>query len=343
MTENKAKKDFLQSEEWRKFQAATGLKTFKIEADGFWASIIEHRLPLVGKYFYIPRGPVVEHGTWNMEQKNNFLKLFDLAKNNKARWIRIEPENQETLENIKKNVAYKITKAPHDVQPKEIFVMDITKSEDELLSEMKGKTRYNIKLATHNAQLTIRSTRQEKDTVEFVRLVNATAKRKGITFHAENYYRKMIETIPESMLKLYVAEYNNKVIAANLMVFYGRTATYLHGATDDEYRNVMAPHLLQWQAILDAKRSGYVEYDFGGVKTYNSQLTTRNLQPEPNKKVSSFKFQVLRKSWQGITKFKLGFSPTTRPVEFPGSYDIVLNSRAYLFYKCLQKIKSFMK
>ena len=46
--------DFLQSEQWRKFQEAVGRLTFSVGG----INIIEHELPIVGKYFYIPRGDV---------------------------------------------------------------------------------------------------------------------------------------------------------------------------------------------------------------------------------------------------------------------------------------------
>ena len=133
----------------------------------------------------------------------------------------------------------------------------------------------------------------------------------------------MLETIPGEIVKLYVAEYNNKIIAANLVVFYGDTAIYSHGATDDEYRNVMAPYLLQWQAILDAKEKGCKLYDFGGVKTGDRRQATWD-----------------RNSWKGITRFKLGFSPQTQPIEFSGSYDIVIDKFKYASYLLFQKMKS---
>jgi len=155
---------------------------------------------------------------------------------------------------------------------------------------------------------------------KFIKLVSLTAKRKGINFHEENYYRKMIEAIHSDIISLYCAEYDGRIIAANLAVFYGETATYLHGATEDEYRNVMAPYLLQWQAILDAKKKGCKFYDFGGVSVNGNNL-----------------------NWSGITKFKLGFSQNTKPLEFPGSYDIVINPVKYNLYRTIQKIKSLVK
>jgi lipid II:glycine glycyltransferase (peptidoglycan interpeptide bridge formation enzyme) len=78
----------------------------------------------------------------------------------------------------------------------------------------------------------------------------------------------------------------------------------------------MAPFLLQWQAILDAKKRGIKYYDFGGVFTESDDVGKR-----------------------GITRFKFGFSPKTKPFQTAGSYDIVLNKPKYWMYKILQKIK----
>ena len=41
----------------------------------------------------------------------------------------------------------------------------------------------------------------------------------------------------------------------------------------------------------------------------------------------------------GITRFKIGFSPMTKPKEFPGSYDIILNRKIYFLYKFKLKIR----
>ncbi|HDH07650.1 MAG TPA: peptidoglycan bridge formation glycyltransferase FemA/FemB family protein, partial [Candidatus Moranbacteria bacterium] len=365
---------FLQSEGWRKFQAATGKKTFSISGDGFKANIIEHSLPVVGKYFYVPRGPVVCHPERSETEPKDLIRSLDklemtssrsgmtelikLAKENNINWVRIEPKDKQTLELVQELIpassadkpAQKIRKAPHDMQPREIFIIDISKSEEELLSQMKSKTRYNIRLAQKKG-VSLRITNKYETTNdkyidEFVRLNKITAKRDRITTHPENYYRKMLETISDKNIKLYLAEYQGRIIAANIISFYtvrnskintssgnslatemnnnisngvyNGIATYLHGASDNEHRNVMAPYLLQWQAILDAKKAGCKKYDFGGVKTGGD------------------------KSWSGITRFKSGFSPNTKPTEFPGSYDIVLNSGKYTLYRFLQKIKSFM-
>ncbi len=341
--------EFLQSEEWRKFQEAAGRKTFRLYNDTFYASIIEHQLSIVGKYFYVPRGPVCHpERAERVEGSNEFNKLdsstmfgmtelINLAKKENAGWIRFDVNNSLILDLIRKN--WRVAKSPHDMQPREILIIDITKPEGELLAEMKPKTRYNINLSRKRGvfvkaisnfqfpiskQISNSNDQNSKFYIDkFIKLVKITAKRDKITSHPESYYRKMFETIPPEILKLYVAEYENKVIAANIVVFYGNTATYLHGASDNEYRNVMAPYLLQWQAMLDTKRAGCQKYDLGGIKITNDQQPTTN-------------------DWFGITRFKTGFSPNTKPVVFPGSYDIILNPKKYYLYRVLQKIKKFL-
>lgn len=321
-------KNFLQSKEWRKFQEAVGRKTLNISDENFSASIIEHSLPIVGKYFYVPKGPIFnfqfsisnEFSNLNDQISKQIQELIDLAKREKAGWIRVEPVDSRILEVIGRYS--RIKKAPHDMQPRETLIMDISKSEEELLAGMKSKTRYNIKLAEKKGVSVIneQESGNKKNIEEFLRLTKIMSERQGIVTHDENYYRKMFEIISESIIKLYVAEYENKIIAANIVIYYGDTAYYLHGASDDKYKNLMAPHFLQWRQIQDARKAGCVKYDFCGVKV--------------NEKKG--------RSWEGITRFKLGFSPNTKPVEFPGSYDIIISPVRYWGYRIIQKIKSFI-
>jgi len=322
---------FLQSDSWQKFQGSVGNKIYKIATVGFLANIIEHKLPLVGKYFYIPRGPIFRSEKKSKAEINQSLdKLFALAKKNNAGWIRVDLDNEAKLLFFRKNSEFKIVKAPHNMQPSQIFLLDIAKNKEELLKEMKAKTRYNIRLAKRKGvtckAYDISDKEFTKNFEKFLDLVEKTASRKGVRFHSRKYYQKMIKVIPKKNLKLYIAKYQGKLIVANIVIFYGETATYLHGASADKYKNVMAPFLLQWKIILDAKESGYKKYDLGGVEV---------------KDAVSGKKEAKGGNWQGITRFKLGFSETTRPLEFPGSYDIILNRKKYLAYKTFHKVTSY--
>ena len=54
---------------------------------------------------------------------------------------------------------------------------------------------------------------------------------------------------------MFLAEHENEVTAGIIVTFYKDTATYYFGASGDSKRNLMAPYLLQWEAILYAKIS----------------------------------------------------------------------------------------
>lgn len=327
-------KGFLQSKEWIGFQESFGRKTFFVGSQEKELGIVQHELSLVGKYFYIPRG-----ASFGFEISD----AIKLAREEKSGWIRVDIDKQEDLEIFKTKTKLTIVKAPYDVQPREIFVVDITKSEEELLSGMKSKTRYNIRLAEKKGveieAILKGQSWKEGYLDEFIRLTSLMARRQGITPHPDNYYRKMTETIPGEILKLYLAKYEGQVVAADLVVFYGNTAIYLHGASDDKFRSVMAPHLLKWREILDAKKSGCTEFDFGGVKTSNCGCQGGDCCANDFNKL----FGRQDDSWSGITKFKLGFSPETAPTKFLGSYDIILNPGKYWLYRFFQKIRKFSK
>ena len=314
-------RDFLQSEKWRNFQKNFGRSVYSVQEGAANFSIIEHRLPIIGKYFYLPYGP---SGDFSAEDlKGGFEKMIVLAKKEKAGWIRFEPETELTLTRLEASFSnYPIKKAPKDVQPREIFLLDLNGKPEELLRSMHSKTRYNLKLARKKGVEVKKifwnqsSKEREKNLDEFLRLLKVMARRNGIATHSEEYYRKMLNSLPAENVGLYLAEYQKEIIAANLVVFFQQAAFYLHGASDDRYRNVMAPFLLQWQQIIDAKERGCQQYDFGGVA-----------------------IKQKRKSWEGITRFKTGFSPQTESLLFPGTFDLVINRKKYWLYEKLRKMR----
>lgn len=282
-------------------------------------------MPVAGKYLYVPRGPRGGVGTETSEIRNVGLKavmesLLANAKESGIGWIRIEPETDESLAGIREEVRGKrVVKAPHDMQPRETFVVDLAPGEEELLAAMKPKTRYNIRVAEKRGVKIVVST-DEKYREAFIGLVTGTAGRKGIVPHPKAYYEAMCETLLREDGKIFSAEKGGAVVAANLVVFHGKTATYLHGGSDERFHTDMAPFLLQWAGMCEAKRRGCAWYDFGGV--------------------NAEELAAGRGKWLGITRFKFGFSPSTVTTVFPGAYDIVLSPARYGLYRLIQRAKS---
>jgi lipid II:glycine glycyltransferase (peptidoglycan interpeptide bridge formation enzyme) len=135
-----------------------------------------------------------------------------------------------------------------------------------------------------------------------------TKARDKFRLHSMNYYQKMLKAVP--FIKLLVAEHDGKIIAGNIVSFFGDMATYIHGGSSDEKRNVMAPYLLQWQAIKIAKEKNLKYYDFNGI---NERL------------------------WPGVTRFKKGFGG--EEVNYPGTFDLIFNYQKYIFYNILRQVR----
>ncbi len=194
------------------------------------------------------------------------------------------------------------------IQPRRTLILDLVRSEEELLSAMKPKTRYNIKVAQKHC---VKIDEGDEYFADFWRLLRQTADRDEFTAHGEDYYRKMLEALsPAGLLRLIAASYDGKVVAANLVVFFGDWCCYLHGASDYACRDKMAPQLLQWETILLAKSLGKKYYDFWGVD---------------------------ERRWPGVTRFKTGFAPETAFTSYAGAFDLPLNKFWYWIYKLLKR------
>lgn len=313
---------FLQSFEWGEFQSSVGRKVMRfaiVEGERLMAvaSVLEHKLPLGFRYWYLPRGPIaiVEAG---QAEQSAILDFCIKALKEKARgagivFMRMDPG----IEKKEKSVLEKLDmiSISGSVQPKDTLVLDLQKSEEEMLSAMKPKTRYNVRLAEKKG-VEISSTMFEaKSFDDFWKLIGETSERDGIVSHSKVYYQKMLEALgADGDLKcfLYLARYEGQAIAANIVLIFGTYAVYLHGASSNANRNLMAPYLLQWRQIRDARAAGCRIYDFWGI-------TVDNAQPK----------------WAGITRFKQGFGG--REVSYAGVYDMPIRRSLYGLYMMLRK------
>jgi len=321
---------FLQSYEWGEFQKALGKNVWRLgisENNQLLAvcQVIENKLPLSKSYLYAPRGPVFKNGL-KAADKETILKLIfkeirDLTIETKTKdeiFLKIEPPiKNEELTN--KNLLLKKVKS---VQPKDTLILDLNKSEETLLSEMHPKTRYNIRLAEKKGVIIRKG--NINDFEKFWQLMKKTSARNKFKTHPKNYYQKMLQVLSPGkkfsknnfFVELWLAEYTKKLVAAALIGYFGNTATYLHGGSDYQYHQVMAPHLLHWQIIRDAKNHTYRYYDLWGICPANS----KNEQP----------------NWEGLTRFKCGFGGVE--VNYVGTFDFVYDQFWYNLYNIIKRL-----
>jgi lipid II:glycine glycyltransferase (peptidoglycan interpeptide bridge formation enzyme) len=294
---------FAQSLAWGGFQAGFGHKPWYLAAveEGqilAAAKFIKKPLFFGWSYFYCDRGPVFQNNLWHEEAGKLLFREFQkIAMSERAIFLRFDPvfDLSQAKLSLEKTI---------DIQPKKTAILDLSLSEEELLGKMHQKTRYNIRLAQKKG---VEIKNGKGDFEIFWQLMEATKDRDGFRLHSKSYYQKMLEL---DFVRLHTAWFAGKMIAGVVVVSYGDMATYVHGASSNEQREVMAPYLLQWTAMLEAKAHGLKHYDLYGV--------------DENK-------------WPGVTRFKMGFNPCL--FEYPGTYDLVYKKASYAVYGVLRMIR----
>lgn len=249
----------------------------------------------VGGYWHAARGPV---GRIDEKLMKFLEKELDLPR---GLFIRVEPP----IRSLKMSPSYL---RHHPYNPSTTALLDLTKSEDELLAAMHQKTRYNIRVAEKHGVVVREGTAEDLET--FIKLSHETAERDEFLHHEDAYLRDTFRVLSaQGMARLRLAEYDGKTLAANMEIGYGDTLTYLHGSSSSVLRNVMAPFILHWEAIRSAKAEGFKIYDFWGCNPASEQ---------------AFDFYP---PWEGITRFKLGWG--AERVSFVGTFDLPKNNLLY--------------
>lgn len=289
----------LQSWAWGEFQASLGQKIHRFSGEDFICLAVETALPLGKKYFYCPRGPL-----GNVESA-----LIDLK--------RLESDRSVIFSRIEPLQSVKLPRAVKDTQPAIDWVLDLEKTEEELLIGMKPKTRYNINLAQRKGIVVREGT--QADLITVWQLLLETANRNKIRLHPQNYYFQMWDHLYPKYLKILIAEYKGQPLAGILLSLFGETATFLHGGTSPKMKEAMAPHLLHWEAIRLARNLGSKHYDFGGIAPANEE----------------------RHAWAGISRFKKGFGGFE--VKYPGSFDLIFSPIWYNVYKNTRKLTQVLR
>jgi len=308
--------NIFQSKEWEEFKLATGYqKSYRIND----ILVLQKNLPLGRTMLYSPLVGSEAAGIMNNELgiREFSEQVSNLGKSNNSIFYRLElnvPIQDSKFKIL--NSAFGFAKSFEEMQPEHTLILNIASSEEEILSQMKEKGRYNIKIAQRSG-LTLKtalSSGPELD--DFYKLYQLTGKRHGITFRGKNYFATLLDILGKSDLaKLYLAYHEDTPVAGSIVVDSGDTAIYMFGASNNEFRNLMAPYLLHWQAILDAKAKNQIKYDFFGIA------------PDDNP----------GHPWAGVTRFKKQFGG--HQVDILGSFDLIFKPLEYQIFKIAEKIR----
>ncbi len=298
-------------------------------------------IPKIGSYLTIPYGPIISKEI-NEKDLNEFLNdFYDLLKKENLIFARLDfsPSLADSPLSLKKDDADKILKtlslhkhvfktpwyAVHGAcfQPRREWVLPLNKTEDELLSGMHQKTRYNIRLAfKKQVETKIISENLTDYFDDFYRLQELTAKRNGFSLHERNYYKSVLQDATERKNGFLVFAYHeNDLLTANFVINYGKIAMFAYGGSVPFKRNLMSSYATHWSGIVHAKSLGLEFYNFGGY------FDEKGPKVKPETLKARSRFSVFKRKFGG---FSWEHSPF---------YDLVANPFKYKLYMLYKKIR----
>ena len=296
---------FLQTYEWAQVKAKYGWTPLYAvwDADGRWgvesnphglstfhspvaAALILKRQILNNGFaarlsiLYAPKGPLLN---WTNESLRNRVldDLQTFAKKQGAIFLKMDPGvvlgtgipngEEDVMDNGGQAVMSALKRwgwrsSSDQIQFKNTILIDLKRSEEEMLTRMKQKTRYNIRLA-EKKDVAVRIGTQE-DLATLYKMYAETSVRDGFVIRDEGYYQTVWQTFmtaEEPTCEPLIAEINGEPVAAIFVFYFAGRAYYVYGMSRNTHREKMPTYLLQWEAMKRAKVKGCSVYDLWGA------------------------------------------------------------------------------
>ncbi|MCX6730428.1 MAG: peptidoglycan bridge formation glycyltransferase FemA/FemB family protein [Candidatus Roizmanbacteria bacterium] len=298
----------MQSVEWGEARKKLGTRVEKIVDNEHVFQFTIHPIPYspfsIG---YLPRSTVPSESV--------LKQLYEFGKKNNLLFIKMEPYVSYEDGNRLETANSQICKSPHSLFPEWTQTLDLTKTEDELLKNMKSKTRYNIRLAEKKGVIIKELSNSEGYSI-FEKLYFETCKRQHYHGHSPAYHQTIWNSVKDSQGHILVAFLGDVPLAAYELLLFKKRFYYLYGGSSTLHKNVMAPNLLMWEAIKLGKKLGAETFDMWG------SLPPTYSESHP---------------WAGFTRFKEGYG--TQFTHLSAGFDLVINPILYPIYNLIYSIR----
>jgi lipid II:glycine glycyltransferase (peptidoglycan interpeptide bridge formation enzyme) len=290
----------LQTWEWGEFKrVTTGWEPIRLafDRDGQTVALASIGVRSVGplKVMYVPKGPAIDYSD-TVLVVDVLRHLQRTARHHRAIWLKIDPDaiaatgvptnalidSEDTAIDTPNAVGQAFMRtlrdhkwhfSPDQVQFRNTIVINLTKSEDELLAAMSQSTRRKIRIAEREG-VTIRPG-TVADLPILYDLYRMTGERDDFLTRPPNYYEQAWRAfIDAGLAHPLIAEVDGKPVAHVILFHFAQTSWYFFGASSNDERDKMPNYLLQWHAIQWAKAQGYTRYDLWGAPNVFNESDT---------------------------------------------------------------------
>lgn len=319
-----------QSREWALVKESNGWEpVFLIyEATAYIVAFVLLRKPvsILGNVYYCSKGPGFfknfkddKDSRAHFSEFSSELKRFMTKLDSGAIMVKIEPELEVESDLDLRSLGF--TKSKADLQFKATIFVDITNDLDEIINSLKQKTRYNIRLSERKGVKVEQVAMNDQGVDLMYELMAATQKRGGFFLRQKSYFKNYWQALYDAGLgQLLIATHEGDVLGGVYATRFGTKAYYKDGGSFDVKRNLMAPYLLQWEAMKWAKQKGATSYDMVAVPPKSELDNPNHMQ-------------------YGLYQFKRMFNEEV--TEFVGCWDLPIHSQKFRIWN--QQESYFLK
>lgn len=288
----------LQSFGWGEVKRLSGWKPFRLTANLSGRTVAAIQVLVKGirglGFAYVPRGPAMD----DLDLLSHVLSALEaFCRSLGACCLQVDlpvPGSPELLP--------RGWKKAKPIQPQATLVVELT-DPDEMLSRMRPKTRYNIRLAMRKG-VEVKARYDAEAMETFYALLEETARRDGFGIHPLSYYMEFWKQfVVRDLAAVLIAEAQNRVLAGLVVARWEMDAYYLYGGSATYGRDMMPSYLLQWAAMGWARQKGCRYYDLWGIPAEAS--------PDLSQEEAERRRRQEGGLW-GVYRFKSGFGGVLR-------------------------------
>lgn len=301
--------NFLQSWDFYEFHRSRGNEIVRrvVREDGrivaAYAGVVENAKR--GRHLAIAGGPIV-NWTYRPLVEAVFEDIRFMGEKFNCVFVRVRPQLELSEKALKLfEQVLKTKKAPMYLSVEFAGILDLKKSEEELLAGMRQRLRRALRKAEKNG-ITVETSTDPADIETFYNIQLQTAKRHDFYAFSKDFLTKQFAAFaPYGEAVLYTAKWGGEILAQNFMIFYGNEASYHYGVSTELGTKLSGAPLLHLTAMRDARKKGIKRYNFWGIVDEDDT----------------------KHRFYGVSCFKRGFG--VEELRYVPAHDLVIKPLAY--------------
>lgn len=310
--------NFLQSWDFYEFHILRGKKVVRrlvIEDEkivGAYAGVVETAKR--GTYMAIAGGPILD---WKNKKlvKAVFNDIREEGKKHRCVFVRVRPQLELSDKSLALMREMGLKKAPMYLSVEYAGVLDLNKSEEEILAGASQGFRRKLRKAEKN-DIEITADTEKVSIDEFCKLEKKHAERQKYVAFSESFLRKQFEAFAKNNeVLIYTAKKDGEILAQNFMIFYGPEASYHYGVSSELGTKYSAAPLLHMEAMREARRRGIIRYNLWGIVGLDET----------------------KHRFYGVSEFKRSFG--CEELKYTPAHDLILNPVKYQVNKLVESTR----